>query len=145
METKRILLADDDPQDIELSLLALEEYQLNNKVDITIDGAETLDYLYQRGEYANRPGGNPIIIFLDLNMPKVSGLEVLEKVKSDPNLKMIPIVVMTSSREDQDIIRSYAHGVNAYVVKPIAFTKFIDVVKQLGLFWVLTNEPPIYP
>jgi len=135
-------MAEDDPQDIELALIALKEYHLANDVVVTTDGEETLDYLYRRGKYADRPEKNPIVIFLDLKMPKISGLEVLQQVKSDPKLRTIPVVVMTSSDEDQDIIQSYTSGVNAYVVKPIAFDKFIEVVKQLGLFWVLTNKSP---
>lgn len=142
MQAKKILLAEDDPQDVELSLLALDQYHLSNEVVVAANGAETLDYLYQRGKFADRPTGNPIVIFLDLNMPKVSVQEVLQQVKSDPKLRMIPIVVMTSSQEDQDIIQSYTSGANAYVVKPIIFDKFVEVVKQLGLFWVLTNNPP---
>lgn len=141
---KKILLAEDDPKDVELTLIALEEYNLANEVVVAKNGAEALDYLYCRGQFAKRYPGNPVVILLDLKMPKVSGLEVLSKVKSDPNLKMIPIVVMTSSREEKDIVGSYDKGVNAYVVKPVAFDKFVEVVKQVGLFWVLTNEssPP---
>ena len=142
MKAKKILMAEDDPQDIELALIALAEYNLANEVVVTTDGEETLDYLFRRGKFADRPDKNPIVIFLDLKMPKISGLEVLQRVKSDPNLRTIPVVVMTSSEEDQDIVQSYTSGVNAYVVKPIAFDRFIDVVKQLGLFWVLTNKPP---
>lgn len=142
MKAKKILMAEDDPQDIELALIALAEYNLANEVVVTTDGEETLDYLFRRGKFADRPDKNPIVIFLDLKMPKISGLEVLQRVKSDPNLRTIPVVVMTSSQEDQDIVQSYTSGVNAYVVKPIAFDRFIDVVKQLGLFWVLTNKPP---
>jgi CheY-like chemotaxis protein len=142
MDPKKILLAEDDPKDVELTLIALEEYNLANEVVVAKNGAEALDYLYCRGQFANRPPGNPVVVLLDLKMPKVDGLEVLRQVKSDPALKTIPIVMMTSSREDKDIVRSYGNGVNAYVVKPVAFDKFIDVVKQLGLFWVLTNETP---
>jgi CheY-like chemotaxis protein len=140
MDPKKILLAEDDPKDVELTLIALEEYNLANEVMIAKNGAEALDYLYCRGQFAERLPGNPVVILLDLKMPKVGGLEVLRQVKADPALKSIPIVIMTSSREDQDIINSYSSGTNAYVVKPVAFDKFVDVVKQLGLFWVLTNE-----
>jgi CheY-like chemotaxis protein len=140
MNQKKILLAEDDPKDVELTLIALEEYNLANEVMIAKNGAEALDYLYCRGQFAERLPGNPVVILLDLKMPKVGGLEVLRQVKADPALKSIPIVIMTSSREDQDIINSFSCGTNAYVVKPVAFDKFVDVVKQLGLFWVLTNE-----
>ena len=142
MKAKRILMAEDDVKDVELALIALEQHNLANEVVVATNGEEALDYLYYRNAFANRPKGNPIVIFLDLHMPKVTGLEVLATIKSDPQLKNIPVVVMTSSREDQDIIQSYTKGVNAYVVKPVIFDKFIDVVKQLGMFWVLTNEPP---
>ena len=142
MKAKRILMAEDDVKDVELALIALAQHNLANEVVVATNGAEALDYLYYRGDFANRPKGNPIVIFLDLHMPKVTGLEVLTRIKADPQLKNIPVVIMTSSREDQDIIQSYTNGVNAYVVKPVIFDKFIDVVKQLGMFWVLTNEPP---
>jgi CheY-like chemotaxis protein len=142
METKKILLVDDDPKDIELALASLEEHNLSNQVAVARDGAEALDYLYRRGEFANRDKGHPVVIFLDLKMPKVDGHEVLRQVKSDPDLKSIPIVVLTSSREEKDMVESYQHNANAYVVKPVAFESFVEVVKQLGLFWVLTNEPP---
>jgi CheY-like chemotaxis protein len=142
MDTKKILLAEDDPKDIELTLTALEEHNLANEVVVARDGTEVLDYLYQRGQFAERPAGQPAVILLDLKMPKVDGLEVLRQIQDNPALKTIPVVVLTSSREDQDIVESYHRGVNAYVVKPVAFDDFVDVVKQLGLFWVLTNESP---
>jgi CheY-like chemotaxis protein len=142
MEVKTILLAEDDPRDVELTLAGLAEHNLANKVVVARDGAEALDYLYRRGQFAGRPNAHPVVVLLDLKMPKVDGLEVLRQVKGDPALKTIPIVVLTSSREDQDIVESYNLGVNAYVVKPVAFDKFVDVVKQTGLFWTLTNEPP---
>lgn len=142
MKPKKILMAEDDKQDVELALIALEQYKLGNEVVVVNNGTQALDYLYYRGEYENRAKGNPIVMFLDLKMPKIDGLEVLKLVKSDPALSSIPVVMMTSSREEQDIAESYALGVNAYVVKPVAFDKFIEVVKQLGMFWVLTNEPP---
>ena len=143
MNAKKILLADDDPNDVELTLSALAEYNLANEVVVVCDGAEALDYLYRRGQFAERPGDHPVVVLLDLKMPKVDGLEVLRQVKTDPALKTIPIVVLTSSRQEQDIVESYNLGVNAYVVKPVAFDKFVEVVKQLGLFWVLINETPI--
>lgn len=142
MEAKEILLVEDDPRDVELTLAALEEHNLANKVIVTRDGAEALDYLYQRGEYGDRPVGHPLVMLLDLKMPKVDGLEVLRRVKGDPVLKTIPVVVLTSSRQDRDIVESYNLGVNAYVVKPVAFDRFVEMIRQLGLFWILTNEPP---
>lgn len=147
MDAKRILLVDDDSRDIELALSSLEEHNLANEVAVARDGAEALDYLYCRGMFADRPRGNPVVVFLDLKMPKVDGHEVLSQIKGDPDLKNIPVVVLTSSREEQDLVKSYSHNANAYVVKPVAFESFVDVVKQLGLFWVLTNEslPPQRP
>lgn len=142
MQCKEILLVEDDPRDVELTLTTLEEHNLANKVVVARDGAEALDYLYRRGKYAERPTRHPLVVLLDLKMPKVDGLEVLRQVKGDPALKAIPIVVLTSSRQDQDIVESYNLGVNAYVVKPVDFDSFVRVVKQLCLSWILTNEPP---
>ena len=142
MEAKKILLVEDSRKDIDLTLAALEEHHLANEVVIARNGVEALDYFYRRGEFAQRPSGHPVVVLLDLKMPKMDGLEVLRHVKADDDLRRIPIVVLTSSREEQDIVRSYDFGVNAYVVKPVAFENFIDVVKQLGLFWVITNQPP---
>jgi CheY-like chemotaxis protein len=142
MKYKEILLVEDDPRDIELTLVALKEHNLANQVVVARDGAEALDYLYRRRKYAERPAYHPVVVLLDLKMPKVDGLEVLRQVKGDPALKAIPIVVLTSSCQDQDIVESYNLGVNAYVVKPVDFDRFVEVVKQLCLFWVLTNEPP---
>ena len=142
MWMKKILLAEDNPFDLELALAGLAEYRLTNEVVVARDGAETLDYLKRRGQFADRPIGGPMVILLDLKMPKVDGLDVLRQIKSDPALRTIPIVVLTSSREEQDVVESYNLGVNAYVVKPVAFDKFVEVVKQIGLFWVLTNEVP---
>jgi CheY-like chemotaxis protein len=142
MESKKVLLAEDSANDVELTLAALEEHHLANEVVVVRDGAEALDYLYRRGSFAARPAQRPVLILLDLKMPKVDGIEVLRQVKSDPTLKTIPIVVLTSSREEQDIIEGYRLGVNAYVVKPVGFEKFVEVVKHLSLFWLLINEPP---
>jgi CheY-like chemotaxis protein len=139
---KKILLVEDDPRDVELTLAALEEYHLANKVAVVCDGAEALDYLYRRGKFKTRADGNPILVLLDLKMPKVNGLEVLKIVKADEHLKIIPIVVLTSSRETPDLIECYKHGVNAYVVKPVDFSEFMQAVKQLGVFWAAVNEPP---
>ena len=142
MKAARILLAEDSAQDVELTLNALAEHNIGNSVAVARDGAEALDYLYKRGKFGGREQGNPVLLLLDLKMPKVDGLEVLRTVKSDPRLRSIPVVVLTSSREEQDVVRSYELGVNAYVVKPVEFDKFLRAVRDLGLFWVLINEPP---
>ncbi|MBT3337634.1 MAG: response regulator [Anaerolineae bacterium] len=140
--SKKILYAEDDPNDIELTMMALKEYNLANQVVSVKNGVEALDYLYQRGKFADRPDGHPLLVLLDNKMPKKNGLEVLREVKADPELKRIPVVMLTSSKEDRDILESYDLGVNAYVVKPVIFHDFIEAVKTLGLFWLLTNEPP---
>jgi CheY-like chemotaxis protein len=142
MRLKRILLVEDNPKDVELALEALEEHNLANDVVVVRNGAEALDYLYRRGEFSTRPEGNPAVVLLDLKMPKVDGMEVLQKIKTDEQLKMIPIVMLTSSREEQDLVRSYQLGVNGYVVKPIDFQQLVEAVKQLGLFWAVLNEVP---
>ena len=139
---KTILLAEDDPRDAELILTALEEHHLANKVAVVRDGEEALDYLYRRGKFQTRAGGNPILVLLDLKMPKVNGLEVLKAIKADEHLKVIPVVVLSSSREAPDLIECYRHGVNAYVVKPLDFAGFLKAVQQLGVFWAAVNEPP---
>ncbi len=139
---KRILLAEDNNHDVELTLAALDEYNLANEVVIARDGAEALDYLYGRGKFAQHANGLPVVIMLDLKMPKVDGLEVLRQIRADPVLKAIPVVMITSSREEQDLIRSYELGVNAYVVKPVDFQKFVESVRQIGFFWAIINEPP---
>lgn len=141
-ELKRIVLAEDNPNDVELTLAALDDINLANEVVVLRDGAETLDYLYRRHLYADRPAGNPAVLLLDLKMPKVDGLDVLRALKADETLKTIPVVMLTSSREEQDLIRSYKLGANAYVVKPVDFRAFIDAVRQLGAFWAVVNEPP---
>jgi CheY-like chemotaxis protein len=141
-ELKRILLVEDNPKDVELTLSALAEHNLANEVVVTRDGAEGLDYLYRRGQFKLRAEGNPAVILLDLKMPKVDGLEVLRLIKSDMELKAIPVVMLTSSREEKDLIVSYQLGVNAYVVKPVNFQEFVDAVKELGVFWAIVNEPP---
>ncbi len=139
----RILLVEDDPKDIELTLEALEEYNLANEVAVARDGEQALDYLYRRGKYSNRPQGNPIVILLDLKMPKIDGLQVLQEIKTNPDLKTIPVVILTSSSLESDLIESYQLGVNAYVVKPVLFKDFVEAVKEIGAFWVLLNEPPV--
>ena len=142
MKLKRILLAEDNAKDIELALEALDENNLANDVVVVRNGAEALDYLYRRGEYSTRPAGNPAVVLLDLKMPKVDGMEVLQTIKSDEKMKSVPIVMLTSSREEQDLVKSYQLGANAYVVKPIDFQQVIDAIKQLGLFWAVLNEAP---
>jgi DNA-binding response OmpR family regulator len=138
----RILLVEDDPNDTELTMTALEEYHLSNEVVVAPDGAEALDYLYQRGKFQGRGNGNPAVMLLDLKLPKVDGLEVLKQIKSDDNLRMIPVVVLTSSREERDMVASYKLGVNAYVVKPVDFHEFVNAIKELGVFWAIINEAP---
>jgi len=138
----RILMVEDDPKDVELSLTALEEYNLANEVVVARDGEEALDYLYCRGKFNVRPDGNPAVLLLDLKLPKVNGLEVLQQIRSDEKLKMIPVVVLTSSHEEKDMVASYKLGVNAYVVKPVDFHEFVNAVKELGIFWAIINEPP---
>jgi len=139
---KRILLAEDDLKDVELTVNALNEHNLANDILIARDGAEALDYLYRRGAFAQEPEGNPIVILLDLKMPKMDGIQVLRQIKSDKNLQTIPVVILTSSREAQDLEICYQLGVNAYVVKPVKFAGFVEAIKGIGVFWVLINEPP---
>jgi CheY-like chemotaxis protein len=141
-ELARILLVEDDPRDVELTLTALGEYNLANEVVITRDGEKALDYLYSRGEFSTRSHDNPAVMLLDLKLPKIDGLEVLQQIKSDERLKLIPVVVLTSSHEEKDMIRSYQLGVNAYVVKPVDFHEFVNAIKELGVFWAVINEPP---
>lgn len=141
-DLRSILLAEDSPQDVELTLAALAEHNLANAVVVVKDGAEALDYLYRRGVYSSRPEGNPVVILLDLKMPKVDGLQVLRVVKTDEGLKSIPVVMLTSSRAESDLVASYKMGVNAYVVKPVDFQLFVQAVSQLGAFWAIINEPP---
>ncbi|MEA3162843.1 MAG: hypothetical protein QOE88_661 [Verrucomicrobiota bacterium] len=138
----RILLVEDDLKDVELTLSALEEYNLANEVVVTRDGEEALDYLYRRGSFATRLNGNPAVLLLDLKLPKIDGLEVLQQIKSHEKLRMIPVVVLTSSREERDMMASYQLGVNAYVVKPVDFHAFVNAIKELGVFWAIINEAP---
>jgi CheY-like chemotaxis protein len=141
-DLKSILLVDDSPEDVELTLAALSADNLANDVVVARDGVEALDYLYRRTKFAGRAPGNPAVILLDLKMPKMNGLEVLRTIKADEHLKMIPVVMLTSSREEPDLMESYKLGVNAYVVKPVDFQEFLGAVKQLGVFWALLNERP---
>jgi CheY-like chemotaxis protein len=139
---KSILLVEDDPQDAELTLAALDEHHLADKVAVVRDGEKALDYLYRRGEFKTRPASNPILVLLDLKMPKLNGLEVLKTLKADEHLKIIPVVVLSSSCETPDLVQCYKHGANAYVVKPVDFGEFMKAVKQMGIFWAAINEPP---
>src|SRR5262245_20930823 len=138
----RILLVEDEPKDVELTLTALEEYNLANEVIVVHDGAEALDYLFMRGAFAMRTSGNPAVLLLDLKLPKVDGLEVLQRIKAQESLKCIPVVMLTSSREERDKLSSYQLGVNAYVVKPVDFHEFVNAIKELGIFWAVINDPP---
>ncbi|HEX8785327.1 MAG TPA: response regulator [Telluria sp.] len=139
---KPILLVEDNPNDLELTLIALSKSQLANQVIVVRDGAEALDYLFRRGDYAQRSAGNPAVVLLDLKLPKVDGLEVLKLIRTTDGLKPLPVVMLTSSKEEQDLVRSYELGVNAYVVKPVDFTEFVRAIADLGIFWAVLNEPP---
>jgi CheY-like chemotaxis protein len=141
-EHKRILLVEDNQKDIDLALAALEENELADEVIVVRDGEQALDYLCQRGNFRLRARGNPAVVLLDLKLPKVNGLEVLTQIKSDRQLQMIPVVMLTSSREEADLASSYQRGVNAYVVKPVTFSRFVDALRDLGVFWAEINEPP---
>jgi DNA-binding response OmpR family regulator len=135
-------MVEDDAKDVELTLTALDEYKLANEVVVTRDGEEALDYLYRRGNFRTRSSGNPAVLLLDLKLPKVDGLEVLKQIRSDETFKVLPVVVLTSSNEEKDMVASYKLGVNAYVVKPVNFHEFVNAVKELGMFWAVINEPP---
>ncbi len=139
---KPILLVEDDKRDLELTLIALERSQLANDVVVLRDGAQALEYLQREGEHAGRVEGNPAVILLDLKLPKVTGLEVLQAVRASPALRSIPVVMLTSSQEESDVLQSYELGVNAYVVKPVAFEQFVSAIAELGVFWAVLNEPP---
>lgn len=139
---KPILLVEDDARDLELTLVALERSELANEVVVVRDGAQALDYLRREGEFAQRPAGNPAVVLLDLKLPKIDGLEVLQAVRATPELRSLPIVMLTSSHEEGDVVKSYELGVNAYVVKPVEFDNFSEAVKALGLFWLVINQPP---
>ncbi|MDA3813432.1 MAG: response regulator [Candidatus Cloacimonetes bacterium] len=141
-DLKRILLAEDDRRDVELTLAALEEINLANEIDVVSDGEEALDYLFKRAKYTDRKNGNPVVVLLDLKMPKVDGLEVLKQIKKSEKLCRIPVVILTSSKMESDLITSYNLGVNAYVVKPVEFEEFVKAVKELGSFWAILNETP---
>jgi DNA-binding response OmpR family regulator len=138
----RILLVEDDPKDVELTLTALEEYHLANEVIVARDGEEALEYLHSQGKFKTRSSDNPAVMLLDLKLPKVDGLEVLKQIKSEEKLRMMPVVVLTSSKEEKDMVASYKLGVSAYVVKPVDFHEFVNAIKELGVFWAVINEPP---
>ncbi|HEX5657246.1 MAG TPA: response regulator [Polyangiales bacterium] len=143
MELKKILLVEDSANDARLTLAALEDSGLTNEIVWVKDGQEALDYLFLAGSHAGRELGQPAVVLLDLKLPKLDGIQVLERVKRDENLRALPIVMLTSSREEADLARSYGAGVNAYVVKPVAFPEFVEALKTLGLFWALVNHPPL--
>jgi CheY-like chemotaxis protein len=139
---RRILLAEDDPRDVELTLQTLGKHKLANEIQVARDGVEALDFLHRRGEFADRPAGNPVVVLLDLKMPRLDGIEVLRQMRQDEELRFVPVVVLTSSAESRDLEECYRIGVNAYVVKPVRFGAFVEAVKQVGVFWALINEPP---
>ena len=143
MNEVEILLVEDNPQDAEMTMRALKKHHLANNVLHVKDGAEALAFIFGTAPYAERvPGNGPKVVLLDLKLPKVDGLEVLKKLKADPRTQMVPVVVMTSSREERDLIDSYKLGVNSYIVKPVEFDKFVESVKNLGLYWLLVNQTP---
>lgn len=141
-DLRPILLVEDNPRDLELTLAALAKCQLANEIIVARDGAEALDYLYLRGKQAGRPPGDPAVVLLDLKLPKLDGLQVLERIKTDADKRQIPVVMLTSSREERDLVRSYELGVNAFVVKPVDFNAFFEAIQDLGMFWAILNEPP---
>jgi CheY-like chemotaxis protein len=142
MKLKTILLAEDNQNDVDLTILALSEYKLANNIEVVNDGVEVMEYLRSEGRFKERKSGHPAVILLDLKMPRMDGISVLKEIKSDPDLKLIPVVMVTSSREETDLLKSYELGVNAYVVKPVDFQQFINAIKQLGAFWAVLNEIP---
>ncbi|WP_438480064.1 response regulator [Oleiharenicola lentus] len=139
---KPILLVEDNPDDLDLALRALAKTNLANEVVVVRDGEQAVNYLFRKGDYANRTQGNPAVVLLDLKLPKIDGIEVLERIKAEPTLRTVPVVMLTSSKMESDLTRAYALGVNAYVVKPIHFAEFIEAVRELGVFWAVLNEPP---
>jgi CheY-like chemotaxis protein len=137
-----ILLVEDNLDDVELAVAALKKNNLANEIAVARDGGEALDYLQRRGKFQSRAGGQPLVIFLDLKMPRMDGLELLRHLKNDAELKVLPVVMLTSSREEVDLVKSYQLGINAYVVKPVGFQQFLEVIKQAGMFWTTLNESP---
>lgn len=144
VEVKKILLVDDSPNDVELTIAALAENNLANEVVVAEDGVEALDYLYKRGKFAAYEYGNPAVILLDIKMPRMDGIEVLKHIRSDPDLKLLPVIMVTSSREERDLVESYRLGANSYVVKPVDIVQFIDAIKVLGQYWVVINQLPSF-
>jgi two-component system response regulator len=143
MQGKTILLVEDNPDDVELTLRALRQYNVSNEISVVRDGVEALDYLFATGAYADRDTSATLaVVILDLKLPKVDGLEVLQRMRADERTKLIPVVVLTSSKEEQDMVNSYRLGANSYVQKPVNFTEFIEAARQLGLYWLVLNEPP---
>lgn len=142
MKLKRILLAEDNPLDVEMTMEALSGHGLANAIDVVGDGVEALEYLECRGAYADRQEGNPGLVLLDIQMPRMDGLQVLERIKQAERFRTIPVVMLTASRQEKDLVESYRLGVNAFVVKPVEFHQFADAMKVLGLFWAILNEPP---
>jgi CheY-like chemotaxis protein len=142
IELKRVLLVEDSANDAKLTLAAFEESGLANEVVWVKDGQEALDYLYMKGSYAARAEGNPAVVLLDIKLPKIDGMQVLERIKGDPSLRAVPVVMLTSSSQEGDLTRSYGSGVNAYVVKPVGFPEFVEALRELGLFWAVVNHPP---
>lgn len=138
-----ILLVEDNPSDVELTLHTFRRYKLTNRVQVVRDGAEALDFIFRDGGYASRgPDDQPRVILLDLKLPRVDGLEVLRRVKGDPRTRSIPVVILTSSREERDVVESYQLGVNSYIVKPVDFDQFTEAIRQIGLYWAVLNQPP---
>jgi len=142
VKLRTILLAEDNPKDVELTLEAFSGYNLSNRIMVVPDGVEALEYLRYQGKYNNRKNGDPAVVVLDIKMPRMDGIELLRNIRSDPKLKMLPVVILSSSREEPDLKKCYGLGVNAYVVKPVQFKDFIEAVRNLGVFWALLNEPP---
>lgn len=141
-DIRPILLVEDNPNDLELTLTALAQCNFANEIIVARDGVEALDYIFQQGVHANRPSGAPAVILLDLKLPKLDGLEVLARIKADSQLRQIPVVMLTSSREERDVVRSYRLGVNSFVVKPVEFGEFFEAIRSLGMFWAIVNQPP---
>lgn len=142
IELKTILLAEDNPQDVELTIEALTEHKIANNVVAVRDGVEAMEYLNYEGQFKNRKKGNPAVLLLDIKMPRMDGIEVLQEIRKNEKLKTLPVVMLTSSREEPDLIKCYELGVNAYVVKPVVFKDFLEAVKHIGIFWAILNEQP---